>query len=138
MRLVVDTNTIISGSLWHGPPSRLIAVASRGQIRMCLSLPMLLELQETLQLPKFAARIAGRGETIESLIRRFRAACQETIPAQIIPPAGMRDPDDIHVLACAVGANADAIVTGDLLSLKSFEGIPILNTREALEKLGIV
>ena len=139
MRLVVDTNTIISGSLWQGPSARLISAALGGQARMCLSLPMLLELQETLQLPKFAARLAGQGETSESLIKRFRAACHETVPAQITAPAGLRDPDDIHVLACAVAAKADAIVTGDkdLLSLKSFEGIPILKTREALEKLGV-
>ena len=54
-------------------------------------------------------------------------------------PATLRDPDDLHVLVCAVGADADAIVTGDddLLSLEKFEGIPILTDRQALEKLGI-
>ena len=43
------------------------------------------------------------------------------------------------VLAAAVCSQADAIVTGDddLLCLKSFEGIPILTVREALEKLGL-
>lgn len=45
----------------------------------------------------------------------------------------------MRTLACAVAAEADAIVTGDkdLLSLKSFAGIPILTVRETLEKLGI-
>ena len=54
-------------------------------------------------------------------------------------PSSLRDPDDLHVLVCAVGADADAIVTGDddLLSLKIFEGIPILTVRQALERLGI-
>jgi len=43
------------------------------------------------------------------------------------------------VLACATGASADAIVTGDndLLSMETFEGRPILTVRQALEKLGI-
>ena len=61
------------------------------------------------------------------------------MPARIIPPAELRDPDDVHVLACAAAAEADAIVTGDkdLLSLKSFAGIPILTVREVLEKLSI-
>lgn len=37
-----------------------------------------------------------------------------------------------------MAAEADVIVTGDkdLLVLKAFEGIPILQVREALEKLG--
>ena len=139
MKLVVDTNTIVSGSLWQGPPARLISAVLGGQARMFLSLPMLLELRETLQHPKFAERLAGQGETAESLTERFRAACHEAVPARIAPPAELRDPDDVHVLACAVTAEADAIVTGDkdLLALKVFEGIPILKTREVLEKLGI-
>jgi predicted nucleic acid-binding protein len=51
----------------------------------------------------------------------------------------LRDPKDLIVLAAAITAEADAIVTGDedLLSLKSFEGIPILTARQALEKLGL-
>ena len=59
-----------------------------------------------------------------------------------MPPAELRDPDDVRVLACAVGAVgavADALVTGDkdLLSLKSFEGIPIIDAAEALNRLGL-
>jgi putative PIN family toxin of toxin-antitoxin system len=139
VRLVVDTNILVSGSLWQGPSARLISAALRGKAQMFCSLPLLLELQETLQLPKFAARLAGRGETATSLMERFRAVCQETVPAAIIPPAALRDPDDLHVLACAVAVKANAVVTGDndLLSLKSFQGIPIINVRSALEKLGI-
>jgi hypothetical protein len=104
-----------------------------------MSLPMLLELRETLQLPKFAQRLAGRGETAESLAVRFRAACLEAVPAKITPPAELRDPDDTDVLACAVSARADAIVTGDqdLLTLGSFQGIPIINTAEAHKRLGL-
>ena len=139
MKLVVDTNTIISGSLWQGPPARLVSAALSGQNKMFLSLPLLFELRETLQHPKFAQRLAGKGETPDTLMIRFRAACHEALPASIIPPAELRDPNDIHVLACAVASGADIIVTGDkdLLALKMFEGIPILKPREALEKLGL-
>ena len=84
MKLVVDTNTIISGSLWLGPPARLVSAALSGQAQMFLSLPMLLELQETLQHPKFAPRLAGRGETPGTFAARFRAACLEAAPARIM------------------------------------------------------
>ena len=139
MKLVIDTNTIISGSLWQGPPARLLSTALGGKAKMFLSLSMLLELRETLQRPRFAQRLAGRGETPETIQARFRAACNEAIPAQVMPPPELRDPDDLHVLACAVGASADAVVTGDkdLLTLKVFEGIPIINAGEALRRLGL-
>jgi putative PIN family toxin of toxin-antitoxin system len=139
VKLVVDTNTLISGALWQGPPARLLSAALAGQAQLFLSLPLLLELQETLQHPKFARRLAGRGETAATLTARFRAACHEATPARITPPPGLRDPDDIHVLACAVAAEADAIVTGDndLLALGSFAGIPIIRAADALKLLGL-
>jgi predicted nucleic acid-binding protein len=51
----------------------------------------------------------------------------------------LRDPKDLPVLAAAVAAHADAIVTGDddLLSLQSFEGIPIMKARQMLVSLGL-
>ena len=138
MKLVIDTNTIISGSLWHGPPARLLLATLAGQAQMFLSLPMLLELRETLQQPRFAARLAASGESADTLAEKFRAASHEAIPLQILPPDGLRDDDDLH-LPCAASVGADAIVTGDkdLLVLRFFEGIPILDAAEALNRLGI-
>lgn len=139
MKLVVDSNTLISGTLWHGPSARLLSTVLSGQAQIFLSLPLLLEFRETLQRPKFAQRIAARGETPDSIMMRFRAACHEAVPASLMPPAELRDRDDLHVLACAVGAGADLIVTGDqdLLALKSFEQIPIVDAVEALKLLGL-
>jgi predicted nucleic acid-binding protein len=56
-----------------------------------------------------------------------------------VPPPELRDPDDVHVLACAVSVKAHNIVTGnkDLLALGSFESIPIIDAVEALNKLGL-
>jgi uncharacterized protein len=139
VKLVVDTNTIISGSLWQGAPARLISAALAGRAQLFLSLPMLLELQETFQHTKFASRLSARGETPVSMAARFRAACHEAVPARIMPPAELRDPDDLHVLECAVSAEAEAIVTGDkdLLDMRSFAGIPIVDAGEALKRLGL-
>jgi predicted nucleic acid-binding protein len=69
----------------------------------------------------------------------FREVARAIEPAAINVPAALRDPDDVHVLACAVAAAADAIVTGDhdLLMLETFEGIPIIDVREAIRRLGL-
>jgi predicted nucleic acid-binding protein len=56
-------------------------------------------------------------------------------PTAIEPTA--RDPDDDHVLACATTAQAQLIVSRDkdLLTLRKYQGIPILASAEALERL---
>ena len=139
MRLVADTNILVSASLWRGPSFQLISVAASGKAQIFCCLPLLLELQETLQDPRFALRLAAQGETAISITERFRVFCHEAVPALIPTPPELRDPDDVHVLACAVGAQADAIITGDkdLLALQSYENIPVITVAEALRRLGI-
>lgn len=58
----------------------------------------------------------------------------ELVEPAVIPPTS-RDPDDDAVLACAVAAHADFIVSGDadLLVLGAFSGIPIVTAPQALE-----
>ena len=92
-----------------------------------------------IQRKKFLTRLEQKGQSAGEIISRFRAVALIAEGSPIPVPARLRDPDDLHVLICAVGAEVDAIVTGDddLLSLETFEGIPILTVRQALEKLGI-
>jgi predicted nucleic acid-binding protein len=49
------------------------------------------------------------------------------------------DPKDLLVLECAIAAQADVIISGDedLLTLKSFQGIPVINPSEALRRIGL-
>jgi uncharacterized protein len=52
-------------------------------------------------------------------------------------PQVVRDPDDDHVLACALTAKADLIVSGDkdLLDINTFQNISILTPAEALRRI---
>jgi len=105
-----------------------------GSATLCASGVVMAKFEEVIQREKFQKRLEQRGQSAREIISRFRAA------ALIVEvPSALRDPDDIHVLACAKGAGTDAIVTGDddLLSMETFEGVPILTVRQALEKLGI-
>ena len=137
VKIVADTNTLVSGFLWAGPSAQLVTAAMTGRVRLCSSTALLLELEEVLQRPKFAARLLARGETPAGIVERYRQASIKIIPREMIPPESLRDADDLHVLGCAVAAHADAVVSGeeDLLVLRSFANIPFLTAAEILERL---
>jgi putative PIN family toxin of toxin-antitoxin system len=94
---------------------------------------LLAELEDVLSREKFAARIARVGSSVPQMLAGFRALAAIVRPAPIEPTA--RDPDDDHVLACALGAEAVLIVTRDrdLLDLGTFRNIRILAAHEALQ-----
>lgn len=139
MRAVVDTNTLVSGSLWNGPPARLLQAVRAGQMTLVQSPSLWAEFVEVTSRPKFTTRLHLAGLTPTLLADGLRRYVTWTSNATIPFPPNLRDPKDLMVLAAAVCSKADTIVTGDddLISMHSFEGIPILKVREALEKLGL-
>jgi putative PIN family toxin of toxin-antitoxin system len=139
VKLVIDTNALVSGTLWSGPSSRLLDAVEQGRASLVMSAALLAEFADVVGRDRLASRLALRDVTPAKLVARL-ARQADFVSAPPIPcPASLRDPKDLVVLAAAVAARADAIVTGDedLISMKSFEGIPIIKARQALEKLGI-
>lgn len=136
MRLVLDTNTALSGLLWGGTPGRLIDVAEAGRIELASSAALLAELQGVLSREKFAGQLARRGLTVGDVFDGYAALVTIVTPA-VIAPTVKRDPADDQVLAAALAAQADCIVSGDahLLDLKSFHGIAIVNAAVAAERV---
>jgi putative PIN family toxin of toxin-antitoxin system len=139
VKLVVDTNVLLSGSIWTGAASRLVDALLDGEAVLCPSESLLAEFADVLQRARFRDRLERSGKSAAAILSQFRDVAHMIEPPNMPVPSSLRDPDDVHVLACAVAAAADAIVSGDqdLLSLKHFQGIPILTVREALEALGI-
>lgn len=136
MRIVADTNTIVSGLLWQGSPRRLIDAARQQAIALCTSPVLLAELTDVIGRPRFAKRLRDAGVTGGALIEGFVRLTEIVQSPALIQPVS-RDPDDDHVLACAVASNADFIVSGDddLLSLGQYRRIPILMAAQALERI---
>ena len=136
MRSVLDTNTVVSGLLWDGTPSLLQDAARGGKVELYTSPALLTELARVLSRRKFLASLEHIGASVDELIEGYAELAQLVRPAPITPTV-LRDPDDDHVLACALAAAADFIVSGDrdLLELKAYQGIPILTAVEALARL---
>ena len=136
MRIVIDTNVAISGLLWAGSPRRLIDHVRAGRVALCTSLPLVAELAEVIARPRFAGRLQAAGVSPGDLVRGFIQFAEIVSPALLLEPI-CRDPDDDIVIATALGANAELLVSGDddLLVLRVAGGVPIVNVAEALIRI---
>lgn len=121
MRVLLDTNVLVSAVLFGGIPHALLRSAIEGRLRLVTSSHLLDELEEVLE-GKFGFSRAAAVETRAEL---------ETLGKLVEPaevPRVCRDPDDDEVLAAAMLGEASVIVTGDrdLLDFGSYQGIEIL------------
>lgn len=136
MRVVLDTNILISAFGWGGIPGRLLLSGLTGQVELCTSPHLSTELERVFAYPAVAKALAKRGLSAADLHRRYLSSVLwfEAVP---LPRPICRDADDDHVLACAVAAGADLIVSGDddLLSLRAHENIPIMTAAGALDRI---
>ena len=135
MKVVADTNTLISGFLWSGAPAQFLDAALDSRLTIFSSKSLLDEFEATLSAPKFLSRLNAKGLTASGLVTKFRNSCHEVTPSLVDLPSNLRDADDLAVLACAIAVPVDLIVSGDkdLLVLGQFRGIPIVDSRDALE-----
>lgn len=136
MRVVADTNVVMSTFLWGGPPADVLNAARQQRITLYCSASLIAELEDVLSRDKFAARLKQVGSSVTEMLGDYRALLQWVTPHSV-PRVVLNDPDDDHVLACALTAKADLIVSGDrkhLLSLGSYQGIDIVNAAEALRR----
>jgi uncharacterized protein len=137
-RAVIDTNTWISGLIWSGAPRRLIEAVLNGDVLSLTSHSLNLEFARVLGYPRIEKALLKRGLSRDDLAVQF-AFLNQMIEVVPLAQRASRDPDDDAVLACALAARADFIVSGDqdLLVLGQWAGIPILSAAQALDMLDI-
>lgn len=137
MRLVLDTNVLVSAFLWDGTPGKLIELAGERETRLFTSQVLLAELAEVLHRKKFAKPVQATGLTAAELVKLYQQLAYRVTTRQFTRKIA-RDADDDAVLACALAAQAGLIVSGDrdLLTLKTFREIPIVTAAEAVKILG--
>lgn len=128
---------MLSALLWRGTPYRLFeAIRQQPDVQLYSSATLLAELADVLTRPSPTKQLATIGGTAREVMADYLAVVEIVAPATLSAPVS-RDPDDDQVLACALAAQADLIVSGDgdLLTLKSFQGIPIVTAAQAVEKI---
>lgn len=122
MRILLDTNVVLSGILWNGPAKRIITLWLENRLTLLVSLPILEEYRDVL----------GRfiKPNTELFARWDHLLANATERIEPIPLAlRCRDPKDQMFLEGAVGGKARYLVSGDkdLLVLKEVRGIPIVS-----------
>jgi putative PIN family toxin of toxin-antitoxin system len=133
LRLVLDTNVVLSALLWTGRPAELIDRAAGDAVRLFTSEHLIEGLRRSLCKPRLAARVGAVGLSPEDHAANYAAIATVIEPAPLPGPVS-RDRDDDHVLACGLAASANTIVTGDddLLALGAWQGMAILRVGECL------
>jgi uncharacterized protein len=124
IKVVLDTNVLLSGILFGGNPRELLFHVIQGRLLAFLSPAVFMEFKEVLARAKF-------GLTAEECFVIANAI--EDVFIFVFPRCVIErvedDPDDNRVLECAVTANVDYLITGDphLLRLESYEQMRIVS-----------
>ena len=136
MRLVLDTNVVVSALIWGGTPYKLLQAATDGDIELVTSPVLLAELHGVLAREHLTSRLVRQRSSVEQAIG-FYGELAISVSPLTTPRAVPRDADDDHVVAAARAGKADLIVSGDkdLLSLGSFEGTAVVAPAEALQRI---
>lgn len=137
-RWVADTNVLVSAFLWRGRPGRLIELAAEKEVQLFTSRLLLDELAATLAKKKLTKYVVATGMTADQLLANYRRIAT-LVTARQLEAQVSRDADDDAVLACALAARADLIVSGDedLLVLKDFNSVPIVTVAQAVQAFPI-
>jgi putative PIN family toxin of toxin-antitoxin system len=132
LKVVLDTNVLISAILFGGKPRQILEKAIRGEIRLCLSEPILEELKGALQRSKFDYS----PEMIQFILTELTGIADFVNPSETINIVS-EDPEDNTILECAVEAKANYVISGDLRLLKPsrYLNIEVLNAAAFLERL---
>lgn len=135
MRIVADTNILISALLFGGPPEQVFLAGMRGEIQLLTSLSLLKEFEKVLK-EKF--KISP--PLVKEIVAEVREVAEVVEVSSHLEAISYSDEDN-RVLECAVDGKADFIVTGDskhILPLKEYNGIKILSPSDFLKHLPTV
>jgi len=131
MRVILDTNVLMSGIFFGGPPEKIINAWLDGQITFVVSPEIIDEYR------RVAVRLGEKHPRvkIESLLA-LALGSAEVVAAEALPGQVCTDPDDDKFIACAISAGVVVVVSGDsaLKTIGEFQGVRILSPSAFVEE----
>jgi putative PIN family toxin of toxin-antitoxin system len=136
MRVVFDTNLIISGLLWSGTPNKALQFVFDKTIVLITTEALIDELRDVLKRDKFKKYLDRLQKLPEELVEDLLQYAVIAEPITVDNP-DLRDRDDLIVLEAAIGGKATFVTSGDddLLSLRSYMNIPIITASQLIQEL---
>ncbi len=131
MKVVLDTNVLISGIFFSGPPSEILRAWQKGIIRIITSEQILSEYQ------RVADELQKQFPDIHvDNILELLTIHSEVVDTKRIKITECVDPDDNKFFECAIVGKCYLIISGDkhLLKLSGYQEISVLKPREFLDK----
>lgn len=132
MRIVLDTNVLVSGLLSpFGPPGEIVRLVSSGAVTLCLDARIFSEYDEVLAQPRF-----GFDSDSVAALLDYVDFTGEIVASQPLP-ARLPDPDDEPFLEVALACDADCLVTGNLAHFppESRAGVTVLSPAEFVDRI---
>jgi len=132
MKIVIDTNVVVSGVFFGGMPSRVLETWRDGNVELVCSPDILEEYRRV-------------GEHLEAQFADVSLApflALLVMNAEIFDPPDLpekvsKDPDDDKFIACAIASNCRLIISGDrdLLEVSGYQGVKVVIPREFLDSV---
>jgi len=132
MRVVLETNVLISAMFFSGPPSRILSAWIDDDFELAVSTKIIDEYRAVVD--RIGAKFPG--VEVGPALDRISLHALLVVPVKL-PADACTDRDDIKFLECAVACRADCVVSGDraLLRCSGYEGVEVLTPRRFVERL---
>ena len=133
MKVVVDTNVLISGIFFDGPPARILKAWHNGNLQFVVSHEILEEYFEVYE--RLSLRYPDIDMTQLLILIVHNCHLVDTPPLPLPQPLSS-DADDDKFIACAVASDTNIIISGDrdLLTVSSYENIQIVTPRYFVDR----
>ena len=131
MRIVVDTNVLVSGMHWGGIPAEIVRAWANGRVKVVCSAEIIREYSEVLH----RTNQEMPPEKLDGMLS-FLISQSEIVQPNHWFKVVLDDPGDNKFIDCAFHAQANLIISGDkhLLRLKKFGPIRILSPSQFKKK----
>jgi putative PIN family toxin of toxin-antitoxin system len=133
VRIVLDTNVVMSGVFFGGVPGRILDAWAEGRLELVLSPDILREYRRVGA--ELAARYPERSGALAPALTLI-AMHAILVDAAPLPAPVSSDPDDDKFLAAASAADVAVIVSGDrdLLDVSGWRNVVVLSPRQFAER----